>query len=244
MRFQTASGPRTFDAAHVVLAVDPPAARRLLCASEATRAEAEKLTWPEGLPNAIVRLWFDILPRPGPQGGVFSGDFVVDNYFWLQRIHTEFAEWAQTAGGSALELHLYRSAEYFAQPEAVILAQAISDVNRAWPELRGHVIHQMLQRNPAAHTRLTLDRPEKWLGVRTPWPNLWACGDWVRGEWPALFIERACVSGLAAANAALDAMDLEPFEVMPYPPPEWLAGQIQSWMLAGRSWLRRLGGRG
>jgi uncharacterized protein with NAD-binding domain and iron-sulfur cluster len=219
--------------------VDPPAARRLLCGSAATQSEAGRLTWPEGLPNAIVRLWFDRLPRPGPQGGVFSGDFVVDNYFWLQRIHTEFAEWTRMTGGSAIEMHLYRPAEYFAQPDAVILAQAISDVNRAWPEMRGHVIEQLLQRNPAAHTRLTIDRPEKWLGVRTPWPNLWACGDWVRGEWPALFIERACVSGLEAANAALEGMGLAPFPVMPYPEPEWPAGQIQKGMLRGREWVRR-----
>jgi hypothetical protein len=75
--------------------------------------------------------------------------------------------------------------------------------------------------------------------VRTPWPNLWACGDWVRGPWPALFLERAGVSGIEAANAALDAMGLEPFPVMPYSEPEWLAAAIQKWLLGGRELLRR-----
>jgi hypothetical protein len=61
----------------------------------------------------------------------------------------------------------------------------------------------------------------------------------VRGPWPALFLERACVSGIEAANAALDAMGLEPFPVMPYSKPEWLAAAIQKWLLGGRELLRR-----
>jgi len=240
VRAQTRLGPRTFLADHVILAVDAPAAQRILCESPATRAEAGKLTWPEGLPDGIVRLWFDARPRPGPEGGIFTGDFIVDNFFWLHRIQPEFAEWAKATGGSAIEMHLYRSDEFLSQPDAVLLARSITDVYRAYPELRGRVIRQTLQRNAATHTRLTIDRPERWLGVRTPWPNLWACGDWVRGPWPSLFIERACVSGVEAANAALDGMGLEPFPIAPYPEPEWLAAKIQNWLLGGRAFIRSI----
>jgi isorenieratene synthase len=243
VRFQTPLGPRVFHAGHVILAVDAPAAQRLLCESDATRVEAQKLRWPAGQPNAVVRVWLDAAPRPGPEAGIFTGDFVVDNFFWLHRIQRDFAEWAKVTGGSAVEMHVYGPAEFLALPDAVVLARAITDLYRAFPELRGHTVHQTLQRNSATHSKMIVDKPECWLGVRTPWPNLWACGDWVRGPWPALFLERACVSGLEAANAALDAMGLEPFPVQPYSEPEWLAARLQRWMLAGRALLRRLTGK-
>ncbi len=239
VRFQTPLGPRTFHAGHVVVAVDAPAAQRLLCESIATRPVAQKLHWPSGQPNAVVRVWLEVQPRPGPEGGIFTGDFVTDNFFWLHRIYRDFAEWAAATGGSAVEMHIYGPAEFLALPDAVILARAITDLYRAYPELRSHTLHQTLQRNSATHSKMIVDKPERWLGVRTSWPNLWVCGDWVRGPWPALFLERACVSGLEAANAALGAMGLEPFPVMPYSEPEWLAATIQKWLLGGRELLRR-----
>jgi isorenieratene synthase len=236
----TPRGLRTIHADHVILAVDPPAAQRLLCAGPETRAQAETLTWPEGLPNGTVRVWFDCQPHERPEGGVFTGDFIVDNFFWLQRFQRDFITWANATGGSALEMHLYRSEAFFNQPDALILTQALTDVYRAFPEMRGHVLHTTLQRNSATHTRLTVDKAERWLGVETPWHNLYACGDWVRGPWPALFIERACVSGIEAANAVLRALDEAPFPIAEYDPPEWLAQKIQHWMLGGRERLRTL----
>jgi len=237
--WEVRSGPQTFSAEHLILAVDAPAARRLLSESLTTRAEAEKLNWPEGLESAVVRVWLDAPPRPGPEAGIFTGDFVVDNFFWLHRLQRDFADWATATGGSAVEMHIYGPAKFLAFPDAVILSRAISDLHRAYPELRGHARHQTLQRNPATHSRLIVDKAERWLGVRTPWPNLWACGDWVRGPWPALFLERACVSGLEAANAALEAMGLDPYPIRPYSEPEWLAGQIQKWLLGGRRLIRQ-----
>jgi len=238
-RVASRGGGRTFTAEHLILAVDAPAAQRILCESPATRAEAEKLNWPHGLETAVVRVWLDAPPRPGPEAGVFTGDFVVDNFFWLHRLQHAFADWAKAIGGSAVEMHIYGPPDFLALPDEVILARAITDLYLAYPELRGHTRHQTLQRNPATHSRLIVDKAERWLGVRTPWPNLWACGDWVRGPWPALFLERACVSGLVAANAALEAMGLDPFPLRPYSEPEWLAGRIQKWLLGGRRLIRQ-----
>lgn len=239
VRFQTRSGPRVFYAAHVILATDAPAAQRLLCESPATQPMAQSLTWPTGQPNAAVRLWFNAVPRPGPEGGIFTGDFAMDNFFWLHRLQNDFGAWARATGGSAIEMHIYGPADFLAQPEAVILARVLTDFYRAHPELRGHLRHQVLQRNAATHSKMIVDAPERWLGVPTPWPNLWACGDWVRGEWPALFLERACVSGVAAANEVLGAMGREPFVVRAYAEPEWLAARLQMWMLRGRALFKR-----
>lgn len=240
VRVETRQGVRLLPADHVVLAVDAPAAQRLLTESPATQAAAAGLTWPEGLPNATVRVWLARPPRDGPEGGIFTGDFTVDNFFWLDRFQPAYTRWARATGGSVVEMHLYRPEGYFRQPEAVILAQALTDLQRAFPETRGHVIHSVLQRNAAVHSRLTVDKAEHWLGTATPWPRVWACGDWVRGPWPALFIERAAVSGLAAANAVLEAQRQPPFPVAAYDPPEWLSGRLQRWMLGGRAWLRSI----
>jgi len=239
VRGHTRHGPRTFRADQVILAVDAPAAQRLLCASPFTRPVAENLRWPEGVHNGVARLWFSAQPSPGPEGGIFTGDFCMDNFFWLHRLQPEYAQWAKATGGSALEMHLYRSSEFFTRPPAVILAQVILDVYRAFPELKGRVIHTSFQLNAATQTNPRIERAEAWLGTRSPWPNLWICGDWVRGEWPALNIERACVSGLAAANGVLETLGLAPFPVEPYPEPEWLAGKLQQWMWGGRETLRR-----
>jgi carotenoid phi-ring synthase / carotenoid chi-ring synthase len=138
-----------------------------------------------------------------------------------------------------VELHIYGPDNFLNQSDAVILARALTDLYRAYPELRRHRLAQSLQRNAPTHSRLIVDSPERWLGVQTPWPQVWACGDWVRGEWPALFMERACVSGLEAANCVLRALNCEPFPIAAYSEPEWLAKYLQRWMLNGRTLLRR-----
>lgn len=237
---ETARGTRTLLADHVVLATHPPGAKTMLLAGEATRPIAETLTWPEGLPSGIVRLWFSAPPLPNRlEAGVLSGDFIVDNFFWLNHIQPEIRAWAERTGGSLLEMHLYQPLSFFQQPEAVIVARAIHDVYRIYPELRGQVVAHTLQRNSAVHTRLTVAPADQWLGVDTPWPNLWACGDWVRGPWPALFLERACVSGLTAANRVLAAHGQPPFPHETYSPPDALAGWIQRALLSGRAAVRR-----
>lgn len=240
---ETPKGLRTLHAAHIILATDAPAARRLLLESPFTVSAAQNLAWPEGLLNATVRVWLNRLPRDGPEGGIFTGDFTVDNFFWLDQIQAEYAEWARRTGGSVVEMHLYRPDEFFNQPDAAIVARAVDDLYRAYPELCGALVQAVLQRNAATHTRLMIDKAERWLGTATPWPNLWACGDWVRGPWPALFLERACVSGVEAANQVLAALNQKPFPLAEYDAPEWLVARIRHWLLGGRAWVRQKRGR-
>ena len=137
-----------------------------------------KAALPGGWPSAVIRLWFTRTPeRPGAEAGIFSGDFVLDNFFWLHRIYGDYIRWARATGGSALEAHLYGPADLLAQPDAALLAHAITDVTRAWPELKGSVLHAAVTRNDATHTLLHAGRPEEHLGVVTPWPGLFCCGD-------------------------------------------------------------------
>ena len=198
-----------------------------MCDSPDTADLANALAFPAGVSTAIVRLWFDASPHFGPEAGIFTGDFVLDNFFWLHRFQTDFAVWHAATGGSVVEAHVYGPPEVIQQMDAVLLAQMVTDVYRAWPELRDHLIHQVLRRNAATHTLFKIGTGDDRLGTRTPWPGMAACGDWVRHATPALFLERACVTGIEAANLVLEALGKPPWALVPHAGPEWLAGLLE-----------------
>ncbi|MBU0511963.1 MAG: hypothetical protein KJ638_09735, partial [Chloroflexi bacterium] len=90
--------------------------------------------------------------QEGAEAGTFSRHFVLDNYFWLHRIQDIYRVWHKETGGSAFEGHIYGPPELLQEPDAVLLTRAVAAVQAAFPELRDHRIHQLLQRNQATHT--------------------------------------------------------------------------------------------
>lgn len=224
-------------AAQVILAADAPGAAAILRASPAL--DTARLYWPRGLPTAVARFWFRRSPRVGPEAGIFSGDFTGHNFFWLHRIHDSYRRWHKAAGGSAIEVHLYGPPELLDKPDAILLAHLLNDVQRVFPELGGQVLAQHFQRNAPTHTLLSLGRPAEHLGVVTPWPALFCCGDWVRHPAPAMFLERACVTGIAAANSVLQRRRLSEWPLLDYLPPEPLAAFIENLLQRGRQSQRR-----
>ncbi len=224
------SGIESFAARQVILAVESSAAQSILQSSFG----AGDWFFPRSLANAVVRLWFETPPRKGAEAGIFTGDFILHNYFWLDRMYNPYRRWARETGGSCLEAHIYGPPEILARPDAVLLAEAIQNVTLAWPELRGHRIGQHIQRNPATHTLPAVGRREKHLGIITPWTGLFCAGDWVRHASPAFFLERACVTGIAAANEVLQLNGLPPWALLDAPQPEPFAAWIERLMHAGR----------
>ncbi|HEY3229210.1 MAG TPA: FAD-dependent oxidoreductase [Roseiflexaceae bacterium] len=216
----------TVSADQTIVALDAPAAQKLLASSAATSDQATHLRFPNGVPTAIIRIWFARHPQPIAESGIYSGDFVMDNFFWLDQIQDAYREWSAATGGSALEMHIYGQPETLNQPDAALLALVLNDTCRAFPELRGQVLNMALLRNGATHTLFRIGEPDEHLGVGTPWPNLFACGDWVYHPAPALYLERATVTGIAAANAALAGRGMEPWPLLAYPRPEWFAGLL------------------
>ena len=224
------SGGESFAANQVILAVDSGAAAFIIQESFGEN----DLFFPRSLSNAILRLWFKRAPRPGPEGGMFTGDFVMHNFFWLERMYAPYRAWNKATGGSAIEMHIYGPQETLDQPDALLMARAISEFYQAYPELRGYLLHQHLQRNAAVHTLPALGPKERHLGVVTPWPGLFCAGDWVRDPLPSFFLERACATGIKAANAVLSARGLEPWPLAEYAPPERFAGWVERQMVKGR----------
>ncbi len=54
-----------------------------------------------------------------------------------------------------------------------------------------------------------------------------------------MFLERAYVAGVQAANAVLDDLDLEPWPLLTHPQPEALAGMMELWMYRVRQAMRQ-----
>jgi protoporphyrinogen oxidase len=217
-------------APYVILASDSPAAESIVRNS----FPADDLFFPHGLAHAVIRLWFDKSPRQTPESGIFSGDFIMHNFFWLHKIYESYRKWHTETGGSCIEVHVYGPDNVLAQSDTVLVTNVLTDFYRAFPELRGHLIKPHLQRNGATHTLPALGSRGTHLGVDTPWEKFFCAGDWVWLQNPSFFLERACVTGLEAANRVLSLSGKESFEVQSYPPPEPLAAWIESLIMKGR----------
>jgi protoporphyrinogen oxidase len=222
-------------APYVILASDSPAAESIIKNS----FQADNLFFPHGLAHAVIRLWFDTTPRKTPESGIFSGDFIMHNFFWLHKIYEPYRKWNHETGGACIEVHIYGPESVLAQTDAVLITNVLTDFYRAFPELKGHLIKPHIQRNAATHTLPALGARGTHLGVDTPWENFFCAGDWVWLQNPSFFLERACVTGLEAANRVLSLCGKEMFGVQNYPPPEPLAAWIESLIIKGRKRRRR-----
>lgn len=229
---------RSYETPDVVLACDAPGTRRIMLGSPATRELAAKFHWPRGLETVVVRLWFAGEPPPKAEAGIISGDFAADNFFWLHRFQTAFKEWHHRTGYTALEAHIYGPPELLLEPDEALLAKVTADFARIYPSLQDKVIHRTFRRNPPGHTLFAIGTLAEHLGIRTPWPGLFCCGDWVRHPSPALFLERACVTGIEAANAVLQARGQTTFPLEPHRKPELLSRLVGGYIRMMRSSIR------
>ncbi len=218
------------NAPFLILASDSPAAESIIKSS----FPSDKFFFPHGLAHAVIRLWFDKEPRRSPEAGIFSGDFVMHNFFWLHKIYEPYRKWHDETSGSCIEIHVYGPQKALAQTDAMLLTNVLTDFYRAFPELKGHLIKPAIQRNAATHTLPALGARGTHLGIETPWEHLFCAGDWVRHETPAFFLERACVTGIEAANHVLALSDKETYDIQKHPSPEPLAAWIESLMIRGR----------
>jgi carotenoid phi-ring synthase / carotenoid chi-ring synthase len=195
-------GLRSAYARQIVLATDALAAQRLLAASPDLQPESARLRFPPAIRNAVIRIWFDAVPTQTTTSGMFTGDFVIDNFFWLHHRYERFQQWHQATGGGVIEVHLYGSESLLDQDDRYLLILAVNDVQMAFPALRGHFVHGVVRRNSRTQTDFRVP-DETTLNVETPWPGITACGDWIAHDTPTFWMERATTTGIAAANATL-----------------------------------------
>ncbi len=228
-----AQGMRSIYADHVILATNAPGAQRILHNSPDTNEQAKKLIFPQGLRNIVIRLWFKQSPREGTQGGMLTGDFTADNFFWLHRLYDDFQDWHKRTGGSAIELHFYASGQFLDMPERNLIINAVNEVGYAFPELKGQYLHAAVRRNSGVHTRFRVPTDAS-LWVDTPWDKLYACGDWVGYDTPSFWMERATTTGIAAANRVLENYECDTYPVLQPDPPELLVRGLEKVIHGGR----------
>ncbi|MCL4255849.1 MAG: FAD-dependent oxidoreductase, partial [Anaerolineae bacterium] len=212
---------RTIYAEHVIIATNAPSAQRLLMDSPLTAPITPKIQFPSALRNVVIRLWFDIDPQQGASSGMFTGDSVIDNFFWLHRIYDEFADWAKI-GCSAIEVHLYGEEALMNRDDRHLLILAVDEIQRAFPELKGHFVHGAIRRNSKNHTQFRVPTDDS-LWVDTQWANLYMAGDWIGYDTPSLWMERATVTGIASANRVLQAYNHSAIPILYPHQPEFLA---------------------
>ncbi|MCU0480968.1 MAG: NAD(P)-binding protein [Anaerolineae bacterium] len=227
---------RTLYAQHIIIATNAPSAQRLLMDSPTTAPLAQKIKFPDAISNVVVRMWFDSAPIGGANSGMFTGDSVIDNFFWLHRLYDEFADWGEM-GYSALEVHLYIEEELLNRDDRHLLIVAVDEVQRAFPELKGHFVHGAVRRNSKNHTEFRIPTHDS-LWVKTEWQNLYMAGDWVGYDTPSFWMERATVTGIASANHVLEAFQKSTIDIL-YPPPPELLARLFGWLVYFIRWLIR-----
>jgi isorenieratene synthase len=205
----------------LVLAVDVAGAAELLERSPALEPAWGDLGVFEGRPAINIRCWWSRAPdHTWGESGVFAGKATADNYFWLHRFQDAFAAWHRRTGGAVSECHIYAPASKHALPDQRLLDEVLADMENALPDLDGACIHQEIIRNRPTHINFPVGCAGSFPTVETPFPDLHLCGDWVDGGVAVLYMERACQTGIKAANGVLEALGLEPFELLgPVPPP-------------------------
>ncbi len=215
-------GMRTLETEQVILALDPAAAERLLTAGADTAGEVEKLRLPGALRSNTARLWFTKTTHQPGASGMLTGDFMFDNFFWLDQLQPAFRAWHEATGGSAIELHLYGTDRQLDQPDKFLIQHALDEVLSAYPELRGSFVHGAIRRNGLNHPEFRIPTADS-LHVRTPYPRMFACGDWIGYPTPSFWMERSCETAIAAANEVLTIFGCEPYPIIEPLKPEALA---------------------
>ena len=190
--------------------------RWMKTASQETYSELTSLTASTGY--AVYRLWLD--KRTGDDLPVFiitEKQSVLDSVTFYHRFDKRAAQWADRSGGGVYELHCYALPS---EPlmEADLKAAFLDELHFYLQELRdAKIVYDHLQIRhdfTAFYTNLNKRRPE----FKTPIPNFYVAGDWVKTGMPAMLMEGAFTSGLLCANSILANRGLREEPVWSVPP--------------------------
>ncbi len=212
------SGARRVSPTGVVLALDPPGLRGLKVPAALASFFGQHPV-PRAVASVAVRLFFRVSPDAARAPSGLFADAPVDNFFWLERLQRPFRAWHTATGGSVLEGHLYgsRAANAQGRSDEAVVAEVLAAAETGWPELKGTLVHAHVHRNAPTHVAFTPGAMSRLPPVETPLPHVALAGDFIATPWPALYLERACLTGLLAARhlGAQTEEPLPPFEAAP-----------------------------
>jgi len=215
----------------VVLALAPPALARLTRGTALASEGSSGL----GLGSVVARLWFEDAPDLNRAASGMMAGLGADCFFWLHRLYRPFRAWSDRTGGSVVEIHFY--GDRVAGDDAAKLAALTALVKRAWPEVRRDPVHATVRRNPPTQVALLRGTVSCLPGVATACGNVVRCGDGIAHPTPAMFLERACATGLAAARTLGSSLGLDRARLqspLGVPPPDRAVRTLRDLARAGR----------
>ena len=225
----------------VVLAVDVEAARALSHGSPEIAQAIGDISAFEGRAATNVRLWWAKSPTlEYGESGMCNGVATADNFLWLHRFQPEFRAFHEQTGGSLSESHIYAPASMHRKSNEELVARVKRDMERAFPEVAGSLVHAAVIKNEATHINFPVGCAGSFPTVQTPVEGLFLAGDWIDGGSPVLYMERAAHTGICAANGVLKRRGLpcEP-ELKPEPPPAHVIAVQKSLRAVVRAGIRR-----
>lgn len=210
VRVETDDG--AVDADAVVLALDPPALRRLvagldgLVEDDAGRHWREQVAGVRSAPPFVVwRLWTaEPIDRARPPFLGTSDFGPVDNVSAVHLFEEHAREYAARTGGAVVEVHAYAVPSAADPSTHEALRETMrAELARIWPETAGmRIVHEeWIVRDDCV--LVGLDPWESRPGVTTPDPRIVLAGDAVRCDLPVALMERAATTGVQAADHLL-----------------------------------------
>jgi isorenieratene synthase len=158
---------------------------------------------------AVLRIWIDKNIEGDLPFFIFTDAVkILDSVTIYHQMEKTSADWVKQNGGGIFELHSYAVPNDMDDGEEV-RKQLLYEFEKYFPEIKDYKIRyeyfQFRDDFTAFHTNLYQSRPE----YKTPIPNLYLAGDWVKLPCPAMLMEAATTSALYAANEIFQKENLQ-----------------------------------
>jgi uncharacterized protein with NAD-binding domain and iron-sulfur cluster len=198
-------GDRIFDADVVIFAVGITGMKKIVANSPSlqNRQEFCNVNNLGAIDVLATRLWCDRKVNiPLPANACFGFDNTTGwTFFDLNALHDEYRH----ESGSVIEADFYHANQLIPLDDEAIVAKVQKDLATCVPEFRNaKIIDSSVIRLPQAVTHFAPGSYQHMLPAQTSFENVFMSGDWIvnrHGSWSQ---EKAYVTGLEAANLAVN----------------------------------------
>lgn len=198
-------GDEVFDADAVIFAVGVTGMQKIISGSPTlqSRREFRDVMNLGAIDVLATRLWFDRkLTIPRPSNACFGFDATTGwTFFDLNALHDEYRD----LPGTVIEADFYHANQFLPLSDDEICAIVQRYLATCLPEVRSaEVIDRAVIRLPRAVTHFAPGSYPHRLSATTSFANVFMSGDWIinrHGSWSQ---EKAYVTGLEAANLAIE----------------------------------------
>ncbi len=212
---------RFFAAEDVIIATDVEAAKTIVKQSPGvTESLQKRMSRLEANPVVVVRMWFEgtIPQEQRLESALTPGFQFIDNFFDVSMFAEDVSQ-----EGHVVEVQSYRAEDLMDRPDADVVKLAQRDLAVIYPQYKDVAPkHAHVNRHPALFTHYgpgqESHRPTYDSGIT----GLHLAGDWTKISWSVWMMERAVVSGLRGANAALRRRDLSGVNILRLPEEGWV----------------------